>query len=103
MRTFTGGLLVFLAAGGWAIAHHGLAAFDRTTEITLEGTVTEFHFVNPHCIVDFEVKDGWLPPRLVSVQPDEVGLAPEALVELFYSQVMSRRESRSICRLVTWL
>jgi hypothetical protein len=57
MRTFTGGLLVFLAAGGWAIAHHGLAAFDRTAEITLEGTVTEFHFVNPHCIVDFEVKD----------------------------------------------
>lgn len=57
MRTFTSGLAVFLAAGGWASAHHGLAAFDQTKEITLKGTVTEFHFVNPHCVVDFEVKD----------------------------------------------
>ena len=57
MRTFTNGLLVFLAAGGWANAHHGLAAFDLTNEVTLKGTVTEFHFVNPHCVVEFEVKD----------------------------------------------
>jgi hypothetical protein len=39
-----------------AIAHHGLAVFDRATPINLAGTVTEFHFTNPHCIVDFEVK-----------------------------------------------
>jgi hypothetical protein len=56
MRIFTSGLVVFLL-GGWAIAHHGLAAFDTTKEITLKGTVTEFHFVNPHCVVDFEAKD----------------------------------------------
>jgi Family of unknown function (DUF6152) len=40
-----------------AVAHHGLAVFDRTSPVSLEGTVTEFHFTNPHCIVDFEVKD----------------------------------------------
>jgi len=40
-----------------AVAHHGFAVFDRTSPITLEGTVTEFHFTNPHCIIDFEVKD----------------------------------------------
>src|SRR5262245_36823044 len=57
MRTLMSGLVIFLAAGGWAGAHHGLAAFDQTKEITLEGTVTEFHFLNPHCVVDFEVKD----------------------------------------------
>jgi hypothetical protein len=39
-----------------AFAHHGLAAFDETTRITLQGTVTEFHFTNPHCVVEFEVK-----------------------------------------------
>jgi hypothetical protein len=49
--------VVFLAAGALAIAHHGLAAFDQTNKITLEGTVTAFHFVNPHSVVEFEVKD----------------------------------------------
>ena len=57
MRTFTSGLVLFLAAGTLAIAHHGLAAFDQTNTLTLEGTVTEFHFVNPHSVVEFEVKD----------------------------------------------
>ena len=57
MRTFTSGLVLFLAAGALAIAHHGLAAFDQTKEVTLKGTVTEFHFVNPHSVVEFEVKD----------------------------------------------
>jgi hypothetical protein len=51
------GLVVFLAAGALAIAHHGLAAFDQTNKVTLKGTVTEFHFVNPHAVVEFEVKD----------------------------------------------
>ena len=57
MRTFTSGLVLFLAAGALAIAHHGLAAFDQTNKITLKGTVTAFHFVNPHSVVEFEVKD----------------------------------------------
>ena len=46
----------FVLAQGSAKAHHGLAEFDQTTRVTLSGTVTEFHFTNPHCIVEFEVK-----------------------------------------------
>ncbi|HUI77115.1 MAG TPA: DUF6152 family protein [Bryobacteraceae bacterium] len=38
-------------------AHHGWMEFDEGTEITVEGTVTDFHYVNPHCVVEFEVKD----------------------------------------------
>jgi hypothetical protein len=57
MRTFTSGLVVFLVAGALASAHHGLAEFDQTKKVTLKGTVTEFHFVNPHSVVEFEVKD----------------------------------------------
>jgi hypothetical protein len=49
-------LLLLIAAA--AAAHHGYAAFDTSTEITLKGTVTDFHFVNPHCIIEFDVKDG---------------------------------------------
>jgi hypothetical protein len=40
-----------------ADGHHGLAAFDQKTVVTLKGTVTDFHFVNPHAVVEFEVKD----------------------------------------------
>ncbi len=48
--------LLFLLAGP-AGAHHGLAAFDTTAPVTFHGTVTDFHFVNPHCVVEFDVKD----------------------------------------------
>jgi hypothetical protein len=42
---------------GSAAAHHGYAAFDRNVEITFTGTVIDFHWTNPHCIVEFDVKD----------------------------------------------
>src|SRR5262245_15097099 len=57
MRTFAIGLMVVLAATAVPVAHHGLAAFDRTSKVTLKGTVTDFHFVAPHAVVEFEVKD----------------------------------------------
>jgi len=49
--------LALLTAAALATAHHGLAAFDTTTTMNVKGTVTEFHFVNPHCVVEFDVKD----------------------------------------------
>lgn len=42
---------------GLANAHHGWAAFDPDSTVTLHGTVTDFHFTNPHCVVEFDVKD----------------------------------------------
>lgn len=42
-----------------ARAHHGWAAFtsDLASQITLKGTVKEFHFVNPHSVIELNVKD----------------------------------------------
>ncbi len=40
-----------------ARAHHGWAAFDSQNNVTFKGVVTDFHFVSPHSVVDFEVKD----------------------------------------------
>jgi hypothetical protein len=37
------------------LGHHGWIEFDETKEISLKGTVTDFHFVNPHCVIDFDV------------------------------------------------
>jgi 2-oxoisovalerate dehydrogenase E1 component len=40
------------------------------------------------------VRDAKLPPRTSEVQPAEIGLSGEAMVELFYSQVASRQMDR---------
>lgn len=42
-----------------ATGHHGWAAFasEPGSQITLKGIVKEFHFVNPHSVVELAVKD----------------------------------------------
>lgn len=40
------------------LGHHGGAAFDQTKSVTMEGTVTELTFANPHVLVFFDVKNG---------------------------------------------
>ena len=50
-------LLTFVAMAGMLFGHHGWAEFDEKAEVTYEGTVTDFHFVNPHCVLEFDVKD----------------------------------------------
>jgi hypothetical protein len=40
-----------------AQAHHSNAAFDLGKEITLKGSVTEWFWANPHCILQLDVKD----------------------------------------------
>jgi len=37
-------------------AHHGTAAFDPEKKIVLKGTVTEWFWSNPHCLLRFNVK-----------------------------------------------
>ena len=41
-------------------AHHSMAGFDRKNTVTLEGTVKEFSWQNPHCYIELDVpgKDG---------------------------------------------
>ena len=38
-------------------AHHGAAGLDTGKEITLQGTVTEWIWSNPHCFLQFDAKD----------------------------------------------
>jgi hypothetical protein len=38
-------------------AHHANAVFDVGKRITLTGTVTEWFWANPHCLLRLEVKD----------------------------------------------
>jgi hypothetical protein len=53
-------LAIILTAGSPLAAHHGAATFDTGTKVTMEGTVTEWVWSNPHCFLKFDVqeKDG---------------------------------------------
>ena len=38
-------------------AHHGNAAYDTDKKITVKGTVTQWIWSNPHCMLQFDVTD----------------------------------------------
>ena len=50
------GIVVMMTAP--AIAHHSFAMFDQTKEITLTGTVREWHWINPHTHLILDVEPG---------------------------------------------
>lgn len=52
-------VIIAMIAAGVAFAHHSMAGFDRTTTVSIEGTVKEFSWTNPHSWITVEaVKDG---------------------------------------------
>lgn len=38
-------------------AHHGTAVFDTDKTLSLKGSVTEWDWSNPHCLLQFDVKN----------------------------------------------
>ncbi len=70
----------FLVAGlllsGASHAHHSPAAFDRSKEVHLEGTVTRFAYNNPHSYLTIEIVDG--DGRRIS---QEIEVAPISTVQ----------------------
>jgi Family of unknown function (DUF6152) len=47
--------ILFASVSLWA--HHGQAGYNVTGTVTVSGEVTGFQFVNPHSIVNLDVKD----------------------------------------------
>jgi len=47
---------MLLASAAWA--HHSFAMFDLEKMVTVEGTVKEFQWTNPHCWLQVMVPDG---------------------------------------------
>ena len=48
-RRLVGWATLLLAAP--CCAHHSFAMFDRTKAVTLQGTVKQFQWTNPHCFI----------------------------------------------------
>jgi hypothetical protein len=51
-------LVVALSVAGPVRAHHTAAGVDRTKTVTVEGTVKQFKWANPHSWIEVEVPDG---------------------------------------------
>lgn len=58
-RTFLASLALIASIFGvsfTALAHHGNAAFDSSKKTTFKGSVTQWIWSNPHCLLKFDVK-----------------------------------------------
>jgi Family of unknown function (DUF6152) len=54
-RAALGMATVLVLAAVPALAHHSQAMFDRTKTVDVAGTVREFHFNNPHVLLEVDV------------------------------------------------
>ncbi len=68
-------------------AHHGAAAYDMGKSVILKGTVTQWVWANPHCILQLDVTDdhGHLKPGdqvTVTVVPVKNGKPFGRIVEV---------------------
>jgi hypothetical protein len=72
-------IAIAATAGAPALAHHSAAMFDFAHPITLEGTVKEFNWTNPHISVDLVVdgKEG-APARTWTIEASSVGVMSRA-------------------------
>src|SRR4026209_1250301 len=63
-------LMAFLLVGT-AFAHHSPIVFDRTKQVTITGTVTEFRWGNPHSWIHIDVRtnDGKVSSWAVEMDP----------------------------------
>jgi hypothetical protein len=62
-KTFTFACALCLTAGlvpltAPAVAHHSFAMFDQRKVMTLEGTVREFQWTNPHAFIELDAEGG---------------------------------------------
>jgi Family of unknown function (DUF6152) len=57
-----------------AWAHHSGVVYDQTKEVQLVGTVTEFHWINPHVRIDVQVGDGENSSQTWYVESGPVGM-----------------------------
>jgi hypothetical protein len=49
--------LALTVAGSAAQAHHSFAMFDMTKQVTVNGTVKQFQWTNPHAYIQLVAKD----------------------------------------------
>ena len=67
-------LVIGLAISAPLFAHHGAASFDTGKKVILKGTVKEWLYSNPHCLLTIDVKgdDGEVTEWIAETQSPAV-------------------------------
>lgn len=79
-RTFLPGALVSSLLFTTALAHHSGAAVDTTQSVTINGTVKEFLWANPHCWLYVLVPQEQGDPQEWAIEGDPIiGIARTGL------------------------
>lgn len=99
----TAAILSFLAMATSAVAHHSYAMFDRTRKLTIQGTVVEWQWTNPHTFLEFMapgpdkkplkyVMEGASPSFLTPIGFSRKMMAPGDKVTVIYYPHRTRPE-----------
>jgi hypothetical protein len=67
-------LVIGITVSAPIFAHHGAASFDTEKKVILKGTVKEWLYSNPHCLLTLEVKgeDGKVTEWITEAQAPNV-------------------------------
>ena len=57
LRNYAFIAIVLTLAAGPALAHHSFAMFDQAKKVTVQGTVKDFRWNNPHVFIQLLVKN----------------------------------------------
>lgn len=102
---------IVVACGVAAHTHHSIAGvYDGSRQVTIEGVVAQFQFINPHPFVVMDVKDGngraeqWTAEmdnrrELVEIGFDSATLKPGDRIVVTGSPSRAQRQSLYIRRL----
>ena len=94
------------------MAHHGNAAFEVGKEVTLKGTVTDWFWANPHCILQFDLKgengqpgEHWVvetsnPPDMIATGWTKMSFRPGDQVTVTVQPVKSGKPVGRILQVV---
>jgi hypothetical protein len=104
-------IAAMLAVSPPAFAHHGNAAYEGTTTVLKDATVTKLLWANPHTIVLFDVKDEkgelvhWTaelgsPSALTNVGWSKASLQPGDVVTIYIDQAKTKNPVGRIQRIV---
>ena len=73
LKTFGLSAVAVIVLSAPASGHHSLAMYDTTTQISVDATVTEFEWANPHCWLHIMVEDESGTARLWTLEGNSIG------------------------------
>jgi hypothetical protein len=81
MRNWTGPILALSLLASAAQAHHSLSNYDQGRDVTADGVIEEFHFMNPHPVLMIGVtapsgvRETWRLEMDNLYELDEIGIS----------------------------